>query len=107
MPAIEQRKWGVRGGEPGPGPVVYWMQREQRAAGNFGLLHAQEQALELKRPLGVVFSLADSFLGAGQRQFAFLLQGLEETAGNLRRKNIPFFPPATAQARMPVLRCRR
>ncbi len=91
MSGIEQRKWEVRGGEPGPGPVVYWMQREQRAADNFGLLYAQSRARELKRPLGVVFCLADSFLGAGLRQFAFLLRGLEETAENLRKKNIPFF----------------
>ncbi len=91
MPAIEQRKWEVRGGEPGPGPVVYWMQREQRAADNFALLHARSRALELRRPLIVVFCLAPAFLGAGYRQFAFMLRGLEETAGNLRRKNIAFF----------------
>ena len=91
MSGIEQRKWKVRGGEPGPGPVVYWMQREQRATDNFALLYAREKARELKRPLGVVFCLDDSFLGAGLRQFAFMLQGLEETAENLRKKNIPFF----------------
>ena len=54
----------------GPGPVVYRMQREQRAADNFGLLYSQEKSLELKRPLEVVFCLADAFLGAGHRQAA-------------------------------------
>ncbi len=88
---FNDRKNPVRGGDPGPGPVVYWMQREQRAADNFGLLYAQVRARELKRPLGVVFCLAPAFLGAGRRQFAFMLRGLEETADNLRRKNIPFF----------------
>jgi len=91
MASIEQRKWEVREGEPGPGPVVYWMQREQRAADNFGLLYAQSRARELKRPLGAIFCLVDSFLGAGMRQFAFMLRGLEETEEKLRRKNIPFF----------------
>ncbi|MDP8237119.1 MAG: hypothetical protein P9M08_12110, partial [Candidatus Erginobacter occultus] len=28
MAALEQRKWEVREGKPGPGPVIYWMQRE-------------------------------------------------------------------------------
>jgi deoxyribodipyrimidine photo-lyase len=91
MSAIEQRKWEVRAGEPGPGPVIYWMQREQRAADNFGLLYAQKKGRELQRPLCVVFCLADSFLGAGLRQFAFMLQGLEEAAEKLQGKNIPFF----------------
>lgn len=35
MTRIEQRKWKVRPGDPGTGPVIYWMQREQRAADNF------------------------------------------------------------------------
>ena len=27
------------------GPVVYWMSRDQRAADNWALLHAQQQAI--------------------------------------------------------------
>jgi len=74
----------------GPGPVIYWMQRDQRAADNWALLHAQDQALDLGRPLGVVFCLVPEFLGAARRQFAFMLAGLRETAARLAEQNIPF-----------------
>ena len=74
-----------------PGPVIYWMSREQRVADNWGLLHAQQLALELKQPLAVVFTLADSFLGATLRQYGFMLRGLEQVAARLVELNIPFF----------------
>jgi len=51
-----------------PGPVVYWMSREQRVADNWGLYHAQQLALERQAALLVVFILADGFLGATLRQ---------------------------------------
>lgn len=73
------------------GPVVYWMSREQRVADNWGLLHAQQVALERTQPLAVVFTLADSFLGAGLRQYGFMLRGLEQVAARLGELNIPFF----------------
>ncbi len=73
------------------GPVVYWMSRDQRAVDNWALLHAQQLALERRAPLGVLFVLAPSFLGATLRQYGFLLRGLAETAQRLAKMNIPLF----------------
>jgi len=83
----------------GPGPVVYWMSRDQRAADNWALIHTQRQALAMRRPVVVIFCLVDSFLGASGNHFAFMLAGLHETAASLRRRNITFLcvrgdPPA-------------
>jgi deoxyribodipyrimidine photo-lyase len=76
---------------PGSGPVVYWMSREQRVRDNWALLYAQELALSLGRPLGVVFCLAPAFLGATLRQYGFMLKGLEEVARDLAPLNLRFF----------------
>jgi deoxyribodipyrimidine photo-lyase len=76
---------------PGQGAVVYWMSRDQRVRDNWALLYAQELALSLKQPLGVVFCLAPAFLGATRRQYGFMLQGLQEVAGDLADLNLPFF----------------
>jgi deoxyribodipyrimidine photo-lyase len=73
------------------GPVIYWMSRDQRVEDNWGLLYAQELALESKAPLAVVFYLAPDFLGATIRQYSFMFSGLQETEKSLQKKNIPFF----------------
>jgi deoxyribodipyrimidine photo-lyase len=78
-------------GRTGQGPVAYWMSRDQRVRDNWALLHAQELALGLGQPLAVVFCLAPAFLGATRRQYAFMLKGLREVAGDLALLNIPFF----------------
>ena len=96
----------------GPGPVVYWMSRDQRAADNWALLFAQEMALDAKVPLGVVFALDPSYPPATRRSLGFLLRGLAESARDLGEKGIPFFllegppdrlcrilPPASAPGR--------
>lgn len=71
-------------------PVIYWMSREQRVCDNWGLLYAQKLALERKKPLAVVFTLADSFLGASEQHFNFMLSGLEQIGARLFELNIPF-----------------
>jgi deoxyribodipyrimidine photo-lyase len=73
-----------------PGAVVYWMSRDQRVADNWALLHAQSLALERQAPLAVVFTLADSFLGATLRQFGFMLRGLAGVARRLKEQDIAF-----------------
>lgn len=80
----------LKDGAPGNGPVLYWMHRDHRARDNFGLLHAQSKALELGRPMAVVYCLASTFLDATIRQFGFLLRGLEQTAAALAQKSVPF-----------------
>jgi deoxyribodipyrimidine photo-lyase len=76
---------------PGPGPVIYWMSRDQRVRDNWALLYAQELARSRGQPLGVVFCLAPAFLGATLRQYGFMLKGLQEVAGDLADVNLPFF----------------
>jgi deoxyribodipyrimidine photo-lyase len=72
------------------GPVVYWMSRDQRVSDNWALLYAQELSLELKQPLVVVFCLTKNFLGAGERQYSFMLSGLLEVKKHLESLHIPF-----------------
>jgi deoxyribodipyrimidine photo-lyase len=72
------------------GPVVYWMSRDQRTRDNWALLWAQDFALNQGEPLVVMFSLVPKFLNAAQRQYGFMIKGLQEVESSLARKNIPF-----------------
>ena len=74
-----------------PGPVTYWMSRDQRVQDNWALLFAQELALEQKQPMVVLFCLVPQFLGATWRHYDFMIQGLREIEKDLSRKNVPFF----------------
>lgn len=80
----------LKEGRDKEGPVVYWMSRDQRVRDNRALAIAQEMALERRSPLGVVFSLAEEFLGAAVRQYGFMLRGLQEVERNLLEVGIPF-----------------
>jgi len=73
------------------GPVIYWCSRDQRVADNWALLHAADSAAKAGVPVAVVFNLVTEFLGAGARQFAFMLKGLREMAPKLEAANIQFF----------------
>ncbi|QLA13654.1 deoxyribodipyrimidine photo-lyase [Desulfolutivibrio sulfodismutans] len=79
-----------RSGPGGRGPVVYWMSRDQRVGDNWALLHAFALSVSHRRPLHVVFCLADGFLGAGLRQYAFMLAGLREVAAGCAARGIRF-----------------
>jgi deoxyribodipyrimidine photo-lyase len=72
-----------------PGPVLYWMHREMRAADNWALLHAQAVAEQRSQPLAVVFCLARHYPLAALAHFAFMVHGLAETAATLAAWNIP------------------
>ena len=69
------------------GPVVYWMQRDQRVNDNWALIYAQEEALRRDVPLYVIFSLVPKFLDATIRQYGFMLKGLEEVESRLKELN--------------------
>jgi deoxyribodipyrimidine photo-lyase len=73
------------------GPVAYWMSRDQRAGDNWALLWAQDFALKQSAPLVVMFCLVPEFLNATQRQYSFMLKGLQEVENNLAEKNIPLY----------------
>lgn len=73
-----------------PGPVVYWMVRDQRAEDNWALTYAATMAREAGVGLVVVFCLRRTFAHATARLVDFMLTGLSETEATLRAKHIPF-----------------
>lgn len=74
-----------------PGPVVYWMSRDQRVADNWALIFAKELAEERSVPVAVVFCLVPMFGDAAIRQYAFMLRGVQEVESRLDKLGIPFF----------------
>ena len=91
MTVIDPRRSRPLNDRPvGPGPIVYWMSRDQRVAGNWALLRAQALALETKSPLTVVFTLAPAFLGAPLRAYDFMLKGLAQVEARLAAAGISF-----------------
>ena len=77
-------------GDEGAGPVVYWCSRDQRVRDNWALIYACDKAASNGVPVVVVFSLVTKFLGAGARQFGFMLRGLKEMDAALAERGIPF-----------------
>ncbi len=73
--------------------VMYWMSRDVRVQDNWALLYAQgslafnslsEIAKRKKVPIVVTFALANNFMNAGYRHFAFLLRGVREVESTLK-----------------------
>ncbi|CAG9466045.1 unnamed protein product [Pedinophyceae sp. YPF-701] len=88
-----KKRWReLRPGEPGSGPVVYWMERDRRASDNWALIHAIEVAQAKNTRVVVAFSLVSDFImGGGARQHCFMLRGLKELKPKLEGLNIPFY----------------
>ncbi|KAJ3682608.1 hypothetical protein LUZ60_015181 [Juncus effusus] len=76
-----------------PGPVIYWMFRDQRVSDNWALLHAASLASSLSAPFAVAFSLFPPpfFLSARARQVNFLLRGMKKIERKCGEYNVPFF----------------
>ncbi len=70
--------------------VLYWMQQSQRAHCNPALEEAISAANRLNLPVLVGFALLDNLPHAKQRHYAFMLEGLAQTAQQLRERNIAF-----------------
>jgi deoxyribodipyrimidine photo-lyase len=68
--------------------VLYWMQHSQRAACNHALEFAVRRANELGLPLLAVFGITQRFPGASERAYAFMLEGLRETARRLGERGV-------------------
>lgn len=71
------------------GPVLYWMHRDHRVHDNWGLLHAQYEAMQRTLPLAVVHCLAPAFLEAAPEHFAFLNIALDGMQAELKALGIP------------------
>lgn len=83
----ELKAGAVKGG----GPVIYWMSRDQRVRDNWALLYAVQEANAQGVPVAVAFNLVTEYLGAGARQFGFMVRGLRELEPMLNALKIPFF----------------
>ena len=81
----------IKKGTAATGPAVYWMSRDQRVADNWALIYAYDLAAKSSSPLAVVFNLVPEFLGAMDRQYIFMIEGLQQVEEDLRRLNIPMF----------------
>ena len=72
------------------GYVLYWMQAAQRETYNHALEFSIERANDLDLPLLVVFGLMDDYPEANERHYAFMLEGLRETAKRIRERGAAF-----------------
>ncbi len=70
--------------------VLYWMQQAQRAEHNHALEHAIALANQRGQGVVVAFGLTDGYPDANARHYAFMLEGLRETAATLARRGILF-----------------
>ncbi len=91
MSVDERRTRNLNNKPIGPGPVLYWMSRDQRVEDNWALLYAQKKALERKVPLVVIFNLFTIPARANLRQYEFMFKGLAEVEASLFALSIPLF----------------
>ncbi|MGE5177126.1 MAG: deoxyribodipyrimidine photo-lyase [Hyphomicrobiales bacterium] len=70
--------------------VVYWMQRAQRGVDNPALNVAIETGNRLGLPVAVHFGLHPGYPRANARHYAFLLDGVEETARRCEARGAAF-----------------
>lgn len=81
----------IKSGIESKGKIVYWMSRDLRVNDNWALIYARLLSGKNQTGLSVVFTLVNNFLGATERQYHFMLEGLKEVEINLRKLNIPFY----------------
>ncbi|WP_027186123.1 deoxyribodipyrimidine photo-lyase [Desulfovibrio inopinatus] len=73
------------------GPILYWMSRDQRIRDNWAFVLAFQLACSRQSPFAVVFTLTPHFLGAGLRQYQFMMDGLCEVETELADLGIGFW----------------
>lgn len=72
------------------GPIIYWMSRDQRVDDNYSLEYCKKLAKENNQEFEVIFCLIENFLGAGERQYDFMLKGLEYVSARFAKLGIKF-----------------
>jgi deoxyribodipyrimidine photo-lyase len=93
LPATPDPRVRVRSLAPPPVGarcVVYWMQRAQRGVDNPALDVAIDAGNRLGLPVAVHFGLHPGYPGANERHYAFLLDGLVETARRVVARGAAF-----------------
>jgi deoxyribodipyrimidine photo-lyase len=81
-----------RSGPPDPNGrcVVYWMQRAQRTLDNPALDVAVEAANVLRQPVVIFFAPVPFYPHANLRHYAFLAEGIPDTAQRARKRGIGY-----------------
>src|SRR5271157_5591641 len=87
-PRITLRREGAP--DPNGRCVVYWMQRAQRALDNPALDVAVEVANALSQPVVIFFAPFPFYPHANLRHYAFLAQGIPDTAERARKRGIGY-----------------
>lgn len=87
---LEKRSMVLRRKRYTEGPVIYWMDRDQRSDDNWALIYAVKEANDKGVPLCVVFCLSKENLGASLRQYHFMISGLQSLELRLERSGIGF-----------------
>ena len=87
-PRVTVRRPGAP--EPAGRCVVYWMQRAQRALDNPALDVAVEAANALHQPVVIFFAPVPFYPHANLRHYAFLAQGIPDTAERARKRGIGY-----------------
>lgn len=86
----DRRSRSVHPGKRGNGPVVYWMSRDQRAADNWALLWAQQEAMSRNKGLQVLYCYNPLDCLPSLRHALFALKGLAELQQTFISYNIDF-----------------
>lgn len=73
------------------GPVLYWMDRDQRVSDNWALWLARERAQSGRAPLAVAVCLDPEDRPLTARRVDFKLGGFREVEKELRAKDVPLF----------------
>ncbi len=88
---MDLRRTRARSNRPvSHGPILYWMQRDQRVQDNWALLYAATQATKRSVPLYIVFNLVPVFGKTTLRHYDFMFGGLREVEAELITLGIPF-----------------
>ncbi len=87
---ILRRGRELKSGQRGKGPVIYWMDRDQRLEDNWALLYAQQEALIRAVPLIILFFIEENKFVQPSIQTIFQLQGLAQLIDSAQDRNIDF-----------------
>lgn len=87
---IQRRARYVRDRPIRPGPLIYWMTRDQRVEDNWALIYSLKIADEHNVPMGIAFCLVPEYLNASLRQYAFMIKGLQELESRVKSMGIGF-----------------
>ncbi len=74
----------------GSGPVIYWMQRDQRVSDNWAFSFSCELADIKKQPLIVVFNIVEEFARALPKHYSFMLKSLKGVSYSLAGLGVLF-----------------